>query len=55
LGWVGFQALPRHILQEPFQTAETNSHVGALQGPIARQTANTSGTFLGVHRWEWRS
>jgi peptide/nickel transport system substrate-binding protein len=35
--------------------AETNSHVGTLQGPVARQTPNSSGTFLHVHKWEWRS
>jgi peptide/nickel transport system substrate-binding protein len=37
-----------------FYSAETNAHVGALQGPVARQTPNSSGTFLYVHRWEWR-
>jgi peptide/nickel transport system substrate-binding protein len=37
-----------------FYSAETNAHVGALQGPVARQTPNSSGTFLHVHRWEWR-
>lgn len=34
---------------------ETNAHVSALQGPIARQTPNTSGAFLWMHTWEWRS
>jgi ABC-type oligopeptide transport system substrate-binding subunit len=37
-----------------FYSAETNAHVGVLQGPVARQTPNSSGTFLHVHRWEWR-
>jgi len=38
-----------------FFGAETNAHVGALVGPVARQTPNSSGTFLYIHRWEWRS
>ena len=38
-----------------FFGAEANAHVGSLQGPIARQTPSTSGTFLYVNRWEWRS
>jgi ABC-type transport system substrate-binding protein len=38
-----------------FFGAETNAHVGALQGPVARHTPGTSGTFLHVHTWEWRS
>ena len=38
-----------------FFSAETNAHVGALVGPVARQTPNSSGTFLYIHRWEWRS
>lgn len=35
--------------------AETNGVVGSLRGPIARETPNTSGTFLDIHKWEWRS
>jgi len=38
-----------------FFSAETNAHVGALHGPVARQTPNSSGTFLYVHQWGWRS
>ena len=37
-----------------FFGAEANAHVAGLHGPIARQTPNTSGTFLHVHTWEWR-
>jgi peptide/nickel transport system substrate-binding protein len=35
--------------------AEANAHVATLQGPLARQTPSTSGTFLNVHQWQWRS
>jgi peptide/nickel transport system substrate-binding protein len=35
--------------------AETNAHVAGLQGPIARHTPNTSGAFLWMHTWEWKS
>jgi peptide/nickel transport system substrate-binding protein len=35
--------------------AETNAAVGSLDGPIARHTPNTSGAFLNVHQWQWRS
>jgi ABC-type transport system substrate-binding protein len=38
-----------------FYAAETNAHVGALEGPVVRQTPDTSGTFLQVHQWRWRS
>jgi len=38
-----------------FFAAEANAHVAALQGPVARQTPSTSGTFPHSHRWEWRS
>jgi len=38
-----------------FFGAETNAHVGSLQGPVARQTPDTSGTFLYIHLWEWRA
>ena len=38
-----------------FYSAETNAHVGALEGPVVRRTADTSGTFLNVHQWRWRS
>jgi peptide/nickel transport system substrate-binding protein len=42
--------------RQPYpDAAESNAHVGALQGPVERQTPNSSGTFLHVHRWEWRS
>jgi hypothetical protein len=37
-----------------FFGAETNAHVVDLHGPVARQTPNSSGTFLRVHQWEWR-
>jgi peptide/nickel transport system substrate-binding protein len=37
-----------------FYNAETNAHVGALQGPVVRRTPDTSGTFLRVHEWSWR-
>jgi peptide/nickel transport system substrate-binding protein len=37
-----------------FFQAETNAFVANLQGPIARQVPDTSGTFLYVHTWEWR-
>jgi ABC-type transport system substrate-binding protein len=35
--------------------AEVNAHVAGLQGPVARPAPNTSGAFLYVHTWEWRS
>jgi ABC-type transport system substrate-binding protein len=35
-------------------SVETNAQLGALRGPVARQTPNRSGTFLHVPRWEWR-
>jgi ABC-type transport system substrate-binding protein len=35
--------------------AEANAHVAGLRGPVARETPSTSGTFLYVHQWEWRS
>ncbi len=35
--------------------AEVNAHVAGLQGPVARQAPTTSGAFLYVHAWEWRS
>jgi peptide/nickel transport system substrate-binding protein len=38
-----------------FFGAEANAHVASLSGPIARETPSTSGTFLYVHRWEWKS
>jgi peptide/nickel transport system substrate-binding protein len=38
-----------------FFGAEANALVAGLQGPVARQTPNTSGTFLHAHVWEWRS
>jgi peptide/nickel transport system substrate-binding protein len=38
-----------------FLNAETNAHVGALEGPVARHIPDSAGTFLHVHRWQWRS
>jgi peptide/nickel transport system substrate-binding protein len=35
--------------------AEANAHVGSLQGPVARLAPTTSGAFLYVHTWAWRS
>ncbi len=35
--------------------AEVNAHVAGLQGPVARQAPTTSGAFLYVHTWEWKS
>ncbi len=35
--------------------AEVNAHVGSLQGPVPRQAPTTSGAFLYVHTWDWRS
>jgi ABC-type transport system substrate-binding protein len=37
-----------------FFNAETNAHVATLQGPLSRQTPDSSGTFIRVHEWAWR-
>jgi peptide/nickel transport system substrate-binding protein len=58
---IGYLAQMERLLTEEvpviphFFGAEANAHVAGLQGPVARQTPSTSGTFLHAHRWEWRS
>jgi peptide/nickel transport system substrate-binding protein len=37
-----------------FFNAEVNAHPAILAGPISRHTPDTSGTFIGIHTWEWR-
>lgn len=36
-----------------FFGVETNPHMSALKGPVARQAPGGSSTFFNAHQWEW--